>query len=70
MKDYFDIWLLSQLYEFAGPILLEAIKATFQHRQTAIESNPLGLTDAFASVPGKNTQWKAFVRRSRFDSAP
>lgn len=70
MKDYFDIWLLSQLYEFDGTVVVEAIKATFQHRQTAIEPNPAGLSDAFASDPAKEKQWQAFVRRSRFDTAP
>jgi hypothetical protein len=44
MQDYFDIWLLSKLYEFDGTVLMEAIKATFQHRQTAIEPHPAGLT--------------------------
>jgi predicted nucleotidyltransferase component of viral defense system len=70
MKDYFDIWLLSQLYEFDAAVLMEAIKATFQHRRTAIEPHPAGLSDGFASDPSKEKQWQAFVRRSRFDTAP
>lgn len=70
MKDYFDLWLLSRLYEFDGTVLLRAIMATFRHRETTLEFQPVGLTDEFASDPAKNTQWKAFLRRSRFNSAP
>lgn len=70
MKDYFDIWLLSQLYEFDGAVLLASVKATFQHRQTAVEPHPAALSDAFASDPAKEKQWQAFVKRSRFTSAP
>jgi predicted nucleotidyltransferase component of viral defense system len=70
IKDYFDLWLLSRLYEFDGAVLLRAIMATFSHRETTLEFQPVGLTDEFASDPAKDTQWKAFLRRSRFDSAP
>ncbi len=70
MKDYFDIWLLSRLYEFDGAVLFQAIRATFQCRGTIIESQPAGLTDAFVSDPAKSTQWKAFLRRSPFESGP
>ena len=37
MKDFFDLWALSRLYAFEGPILLKAIEATFDHRATAIK---------------------------------
>jgi predicted nucleotidyltransferase component of viral defense system len=60
MKDYFDLWLLSRLYEFDGGVLLRAIMATFRHRETTLEFQPVGLTDEFASDPAKDTQWKAF----------
>ena len=70
MKDYFDLWLLSRLYEFDGAVLLRAIMATFRQRKTTLEFQPVGLSDEFASDSAKNTQWKAFLRRSRFDSAP
>lgn len=32
MKDFFDLWALSRLYDFDGPTLLRAIKARFDHR--------------------------------------
>jgi predicted nucleotidyltransferase component of viral defense system len=70
LKDYFDIWLLSRLYDFEGASLVEAIQATFRHRSTEIEPSPPGLTDAFALDLGKQKQWSAFLRRSRFQMAP
>jgi len=48
MKDYFDLWALSRLYSFEGPILVSAIKATFARRNMMIESHPAGLRDEFA----------------------
>jgi hypothetical protein len=68
LKDYYDLALLARLYAFDGNLLVEAILATFRHRGTAIELTPVGLTDAYSSDPARTVQWKAFVRRSRFDS--
>lgn len=70
LKDYFDMWLLSRLYDFEGSSLVEAIGATFRHRSTEIEASPAGLTDAFALDPARQKQWVAFLRRSRFKTAP
>jgi len=68
MKDYFDLMLLSQLYEFDGTVLYRAVRATFKRRSTEVEHLPIGLSDDFALVPGKAAQWKAFLRRSRFET--
>jgi predicted nucleotidyltransferase component of viral defense system len=70
MKDYFDLWALSRLYVFDGPILLKAIKATFARRATAIEAQPVGLEENFANDEGKSGEWNAFIRRSRLADAP
>jgi hypothetical protein len=68
IKDYYDLALLSRLYAFDGNLLVEAIRSTFQHRGTAIDVAPVGLSDSFGSDPARATQWKAFLRRSRFHS--
>jgi len=70
LKDFFDVWLLSRLYDFQGAVLVEAIEATFRHRATAIEALPVGLTDEFSGDPARQKQWIAFIRRSRFKAAP
>src|SRR5207253_7440613 len=66
MKDYYDLALLSRMYSFEGENLIEAIIATFLHRGTSIEAEPVGITDAFYADPARAIQWRAFVRRSRF----
>jgi len=47
-------------------VLSAAIQATFKRRKTALTPiMPLALTSEFSGDPLKQTQWKAFVRRSR-----
>jgi len=71
MKDYYDIWVLSQTFNFDGEILKNAIKATFRRRKTPLPTDvPVGLTKAFSDDTIKQTQWTAFVRRSRLKSSP
>jgi hypothetical protein len=36
MKDYYDIWLLSQQFDFDGANLVRAIEATFRRRRTVL----------------------------------
>ena len=66
IKDYYDLALLSRMYPFEGERLAEAISATFRHRGTTIEAEPIGLTQAYCDDPARDLQWRAFVRRSRF----
>jgi nucleotidyltransferase AbiEii toxin of type IV toxin-antitoxin system len=70
MKDYCDLWALSRLYGFDGPILLKAIKATFARRAAAVEAQPVGLEEDFAIDEAKSAEWTAFIRRSRLTAAP
>lgn len=65
MKDYFDIGLLARSFEFDGHRLGRAIRATFSQRQTPLSRSPIGLADEFASEPGKQAQWAAFLRKIR-----
>ena len=65
MKDYYDLGLLSRMYPFEGERLAGAILATFRHRGTRIEAEPIGLTEAYYNDPARSVQWHAFVRRSR-----
>jgi hypothetical protein len=67
MKDFYDLALLSRMYPFDGEHLVRAIIATFRHRGTQIESEPVGLTPAWYGDPAREVQWRAFVRRSRLD---
>jgi predicted nucleotidyltransferase component of viral defense system len=65
MKDFFDLYMLSQEFAFEGERLSGAIRDAFSKRGTPIPSHlPDGLSLDFASDPDKQSQWKAFLRQS------
>ena len=64
MKDYYDLWILSQHSQLNTATLREAIQRTFRNRNTAIEAAPVGLSAEFCNNPVKQAQWQAFVKRS------
>lgn len=66
MKDFFDLWFLCREFEFRRQPLADAIRATFERRQTQIPAEvPVALTSRFALDRTKQTQWSAFLDRSR-----
>lgn len=69
-RDFFDVWLLSQQFDFDGPLLARAIEATFAHRGTKVRPDPVALTTEFAGDPAKARQWIGFLDKSRIDFAP
>lgn len=63
MKDYYDVWMLTSLFELEPVRLRRAIVATFARRKTDVPSVvPDGLSDAFAADPAKRRQWDAFAQ--------
>ncbi len=64
MKDFFDVEFLARTFAFDGHPLVLALRATFERRQTEIPALPLALTSAFSLDATKQTQWKAFLRKS------
>ncbi len=65
MKDFYDLRLLSELFDFDGELLVKAIRATFARRGTAIPDDPpVTLSPQFVEDPGKAKQWSAFVSKS------
>lgn len=68
MKDFFDLWVLARLYPFAGPVLADAIRATFARRKTPVPSPPpLALTAEIGTDKAKVTQWQAFLKKGMLD---
>jgi hypothetical protein len=66
MKDFYDIRFLSTEFSFTGDTLAKAIKATFVRRKTVLaEIVPLALTSEFSCDPGKQIQWRAFLKRTQ-----
>ena len=70
MKDFYDIWFLSRRFDFAGRILLTAMRKTFENRETAIPAQPAVFEEKFATDPTKEIQWKSFVMKTRLEDAP
>lgn len=70
MKDFFDLWLALNEFDFDGRVLAEAARRTFERRGTQMEAEPIFLTDSFAGDPTKTTQWRAFLRRSGLTGTP
>jgi len=70
MKDFADLWYLSQHFDFDGSLLAEAIASTFERRKTAVPANPTAFSIEFAQREDKQAQWKAFMRRSRPEGMP
>ncbi len=65
MKDFFDIATLSRSFDFDGPLLTRAIRATFERRRTRFPTSiPIALTPSFSTDPTKMTQWAGFTRKA------
>ena len=65
MKDFYDIYLISRLFEFEGKLLVRAFRATFDRRRTPLpDDEPVALTSEFSGDRAKNNQWNAFLRKS------
>lgn len=82
LKDYYDLWLLTQQFDFKGKVLAEAIHKTFAHRGTSLAAEfdkafsddfrvgPMVILERFAEEEGKDAQWKAFLRTNRLEGVP
>ena len=61
MKDFYDVWALSEAFAFAGPELQEAVARCFDRRGTSWNAElPEALTPAFYSNPRLQDYWTAF----------
>ena len=63
MKDFYDVWLLSQRVDVQGINLVKAIRATFTARRTPLPDHlPTALSEEFARQ--KQPDWDRFLERS------
>lgn len=71
MKDFYDLYWLSEHMSFDRVLLSEAVSATFARRGTELPSEaPLALSPEFAEDSGKNTQWNAFLKKGKLSAPP
>ncbi len=66
MKDLYDITSLARGFPFDGSVLSEAIRRTFETRQTQLPGGKvLAFTSEFFHDEGKKRQWAAFCNKNR-----
>ena len=63
MKDFYDVFFLSQNEAFTGNLLQEAIISTFSRRNTPFTAQPLIFTSSFHEDPKRIELWKIFLKR-------
>jgi predicted nucleotidyltransferase component of viral defense system len=69
MKDFYDLWVLTNQFDFQGNVLQEAIRQTFQNRRTEIpKDEPAAFSKDFAQE--KQRQWTAFLKTEAVSEAP
>jgi hypothetical protein len=70
MKDFYDIWFLSQMFSFKGETLVEAIEKTFEKRKTPLPKEPTIFTPSFMRDENKQAQWQGFINKTKLGDAP
>jgi len=71
MKDFYDIWLLSELFDHEYKTLRKAILNTFERRNVPLPTTiPESFTEEFYQSKVKQTQWNAFCRKNKLQKSP
>ena len=63
-KDFYDIYVLANRYNFDGTELMNAIKETFNHRGTSLEEI-VAFEDGFADDETRLMRWNSFVKKKK-----
>jgi predicted nucleotidyltransferase component of viral defense system len=67
MKDFYDVYKLLADNKFDDPTLEEAIKATFENRETSYTENHALFSADFATNPQRKRSWTAFLNKINRD---
>jgi predicted nucleotidyltransferase component of viral defense system len=66
MKDFYDLWFLARTFPFEAKVLGGVLRTTFERRKTELSPDGLRiLLKDLSGDPAKQTQWRAFLRKSR-----
>ena len=63
MKDYYDIYYLSNKFDFDGTTLTEALKKTFGNRGHIFTADQFEQVIAFHDDEAMQKKWKAFIKK-------
>ena len=71
MKDFYDVWALSETFQFYGPELKEAVARCFERRGTTwVPAVPVALTETFYSDPTLLARWESYGRDGQLLTSP
>ncbi len=69
MKDFYDLWVMSNHFEFTGMVLQEAIRQTFENRKTNVPGEqPTAFSEQYTQE--KQLQWTAFLKTAGIMNTP
>ncbi|MEE3420776.1 MAG: nucleotidyl transferase AbiEii/AbiGii toxin family protein [Lachnospiraceae bacterium] len=63
-KDFYDIYVLADRYNLDGMELKEAVRETFEHRETGFD-DICAFTDGFITSKIHQRRWKAFLKKKK-----
>jgi len=63
-KDFYDIYVLANEYDFDGTLLKEAIKETFEYRYTELD-DIVAFEDDFSKDTIRQIRWKSFIKKKK-----
>ena len=63
-KDFYDVYILADRYNFDGTELMNAIKETFNHRGTSFD-DIVAFEDGFADDETRLMRWNSFVKKKK-----
>ena len=70
MKDIYDIYYLSQMFDFDGLALRQAIFETLQNRGTAYEQDSFSKVIELADNKDIQVRWRQYLRRLKMAELP
>ena len=71
MKDFHDIWALSESFPFDGGRLHDAVARCFERRETAwTAESPDALTTEFCTDSDLQSRWQTYLRAGAFRTHP
>ena len=69
-KDFYDIYAMAGAFQFERTTLVQAVKATFEHRRTPVKAElPEALAAPFYAGGSRASQWRAYVTRNGLSDA-
>lgn len=67
MKDFYDLYRIRIKQSFDADLLQEAIRATFENRETIYHDGHILFSEAFARNEELNQRWNSFLKKINYE---